>query len=123
LSAVDYLHKIKRQIAIGLRGHRSETHATPDTSNLVWKIANDAHDTEILLFKNDRDISRHEVPSVVDILREGEKKLRSSSLKTFNAKLSVLLHGQNAEHSLGIFDELDDIPHADFIREYVDNDD
>ncbi len=51
---------------------------------------------------------------VVDILAEGEKKLRSSSLKTFNTKLKAFAAGQMMDLRGEPFEEQDDIEAPDF---------
>jgi hypothetical protein len=113
-SALDYLQKVKKEVGIGLRGYRSETHTTPDTSDLVWKVANNVRDTELFLCKVDRPDLPTEVTKVVNILKEGEKKLKSSSLKTFNHRLQVL-QGKPAEvDGVAILEEQDELSPPDF---------
>jgi hypothetical protein len=105
-----------------LRGYRSGTHTTPDTSKLVWRVADDVRDTEILYLKHDREVRCGSVPAVADILKMGEKKLRSSSIKTFNMKLDVL-RGQNIEHGSTFLDEIDELSQPDFVVSVGDDED
>jgi hypothetical protein len=89
---VYYLQNVKKSIGVGLCGYRSGTHTTPDTSKLIWRVADDAQAMEILYLKHNREVRCGSISAVANILKEGEKKLRSSLIKTFNAKLDVL-HG------------------------------
>ncbi|KIM76759.1 hypothetical protein PILCRDRAFT_39225, partial [Piloderma croceum F 1598] len=77
-AAVDYLQKIKNQVGVALRCYGGTKHTTPDTSSLVWKVA---------------DKQRHDndaVKPIVDILAAGEWKIKSASLATFNKKVHTL---------------------------------
>jgi hypothetical protein len=54
LAAVDYLQKIKKEVGTALGGYKGKTHTTPNTSDLVWKVANDVREVDLLTFKLER---------------------------------------------------------------------
>lgn len=90
--------------------YQGSTHTTPDTSPLVWRIADTVRDEEIQVFKENR-AGNSSVKIVVDILATGEAKLKSSSLATFNRKICAMVNGRLYE------DEEDTIPQAQFSLE------
>jgi len=110
-AAIEYLQKIKKQVGLALRGYRGSSHTTPDTSSLVWKVANNVKEAELLLFKIHREHHPNsDAKSVLNLLDEGEKKLRSSSLKTFNKKI----HALNEGYDTSSFEEVDELSGPDF---------
>lgn len=116
-AAVDYLQKIKKQVGIGLGRYGGTTHTTPDTSDLVWKVANKVKELELQIFKLQRQGHDNDtVKPVVDILAAGEQKLKSASLATFNKKVHTLINGHSVE------EEVDEIPGVDY-GDPIDNDD
>lgn len=117
-AAVDYLQKIKKEVGEVLGGYKGKTHTSPDTSDLVWKVANDVRELELLVFKLDRQRYPNDCASpVTDVLMKGEQKLKLSSLKTFNTKIRVFMSGYCIE------DEVDDIPRADYAETVIGDDD
>jgi hypothetical protein len=54
-SGIIYLQKIKKQVALALRGYSSQSHTDPDTSDLVWRVANNVREHDLLLFKPARE--------------------------------------------------------------------
>ena len=87
------LKDIKRQTCTALGvAHQGSTHHTPNTSHLVWKVADKAHELNILTFDPQRAGSS---PTKLrpDLMTVGEAKLHSSSLATFNKKLQGLIAG------------------------------
>lgn len=70
--------------------YRGTTHTNPDTSHLVWRVADKVRDEELQIFKRNRRGNAKAV-AVHDILSLGEKKLKSSSLATFNRKVTALV--------------------------------
>ena len=105
-AAIDYLNKIKKKVTSTLSSsYQRSTHTTPDTSHLVWRIADQIQDEELQIFKEKRS-GDSKVRAAVNILATGEAKLKSSSLATFNKKISAMVKGRAYE------DELDGIPQA-----------
>ena len=53
------LEDIKRQTCMALGvGHEGTTHHTPNTSHLVWKVADKAHEMNLFVFQKDRHANR-----------------------------------------------------------------
>jgi hypothetical protein len=96
-AAVNHVQDVKKRIgtALGTAYHGS-THTAPDTSNQVWCVADKVKHIELQTFCRDRDDNEQAKPCI-DILSEGEAKLKSSSLKTFNRKIHQYLAGQSVE--------------------------
>ncbi|KAJ7460186.1 hypothetical protein FB451DRAFT_1270587, partial [Mycena latifolia] len=83
--------------------YNGSSHKTPDTSNLVWRIAHKAKELNL----NGHDPTRNTTSLVkpsVDILSTGEAVLKSSSLATFNKNRKDLLKG------IQVDEEADDLP-------------
>jgi hypothetical protein len=70
--------------------YRGTTHTKPDTTHLVWRVADKARDEELQVFKQNR-CGNTKAVAVHDILALGEKKLKSSSLSTFNRKMIAMV--------------------------------
>ena len=103
-AAIDYLNKIKKKMSSALSSsYQRSTHTTPDTSHLVWRVADKIRDEELQVFSEKR-LGNSKVKSVVDILATGEAKLKSSSLGTFNKKIFAMVKGHAYE------EEQDGIP-------------
>ena len=51
---------------------------------------------------------------MLDILKVGEKKLKLSSLQTFNSKIQVVIQGSNGDGSISILEEHDNLAQPDF---------
>lgn len=91
--AIDYLNKIKKKVSSTLStSYQGSTHTAPDTSHLVWRVADDARSNEIQVFKKNRT-GNSKVKAVVDIIATGEAKLKSSALASFNRKVSAMVTG------------------------------
>jgi hypothetical protein len=102
------LNKIKKKISYTLSStYQGSTHSPPDTSHLVWRVADKVRDEEIQVFKENR-AGNSKVKSVVDVLATGEAKLKSSSLATFNRKICAMVNGHLYE------DDEDTIPQPQF---------
>ena len=67
-----------------------------DTSALVWRIANKAKELELQHMIPNREGSSSVRP-VVDIFTYGYKKFQTSSLATFNKKLTDIRQGRARE--------------------------
>ena len=102
-AAIDYLNKIKKKVTSALSSYQRSTHTTPDTSHLVWRLADKIWDEELQVFREKR-LGNSKVKAIVDVLATGEAKLKSSSLATFNKKISAMVKGHAYE------DEQDGIP-------------
>ena len=87
--------------------YQGSTHKNPDTSELVWQIANKAQDLQLQEFMPnwEGNASSRAVP---DLYAFGRERLASSSLATFNKKICELIEGKD------IVDEDDDLPLPDF---------
>jgi hypothetical protein len=80
---------------------------TPDTSSLVWKIANDICALGLGKYQpnQNRNLKQKLVLNLIDI---GEKKLVSLSLAMFNKKLACMMAG-NLDDIAGMTEE-DELP-------------
>jgi hypothetical protein len=107
-AAIDYLNKIKKKVSSTLSSHQSSTHTTPDTNHLVYRVADKIWDEELQVFREKR-LGNSKVKAVVDILATGEAKLKSSSITTFNKKISAMVKGRAYE------DEQDGIPQTQLL--------
>ncbi|KAJ7866346.1 hypothetical protein B0H13DRAFT_1636746, partial [Mycena leptocephala] len=81
-AAIVHIHGVKKKVAAALNtSYQSTGHTTPDTSHLVWRVQG----------KKRPNNSRRK--AVVDILKTGEAKLKSSTLGTFNKKTMAMIAG------------------------------
>ncbi|KAJ8522779.1 hypothetical protein ONZ45_g630 [Pleurotus djamor] len=93
-AGISVLQHLKKEVNLALSvAYHGSSHSTPDTSQLVWKIANKAR--ELNLQKSLLSRSRgNAAKCVTDILAAGEEKLRSSKLATFNRKIMAMVQCQ-----------------------------
>jgi hypothetical protein len=106
--AVIQLQNVKKQVTKALgASYEGKTHTTPDTSMLVWKIANEVRELDLSKYQPNRKGNDKQklVPNLIDV---GERKLLSSSLGTFNKKLACMKAG-NLDEAAGITED-DEIP-------------
>ncbi|KAF8803591.1 hypothetical protein BYT27DRAFT_7109579, partial [Phlegmacium glaucopus] len=115
-AAIDYLQKAKKIVAQEMStAYQNTTHTTPDTSHLVWRTANKARDCGLQVFTQNRE-GNHRGKLVTDILAEGEAKLKSSSLATFNKKVKAMVNGrrfdidEDPEEGIELEDDVDELP-------------
>ncbi|KAJ7016532.1 hypothetical protein C8F04DRAFT_1342897 [Mycena alexandri] len=102
-AAIDVIDSVKKSIAMSLDASYSGTgHTTPDTSNLVRRIANKARELKLNSFDSTR-ASNSTVKASVDILSAGEAVLKSASLATFNKNRRALLRGIPVEEEEGVY--------------------
>jgi hypothetical protein len=96
-AVINHVQDVKKRVgtALGTVYHGS-THSSPDTSHQVWRVAEKVKQVGLQTFHLGREENQHAKPCV-DILAEGEAKLQSSSLKTFNKKIHQYLAGQSVE--------------------------
>ncbi|KAG1723328.1 hypothetical protein EDB19DRAFT_2043812 [Suillus lakei] len=96
-ATVALLQNIKKQVGRALgTAYSGTTHTTPDTSSSTWKVANKINELSLQVFTPDRE-ENDSVKPMVNILWEGERKLKSSTLTTFNKKVRVMLAGGGFE--------------------------
>ena len=83
------------------------THKNPNTSKLVWRIANKAQDLQLqeFMLNWEGNASCHAIP---DLRAFGRERLASSSLVMFNKKIQELIVGKD------IVDEHNDLPLPNF---------
>ncbi|KAF8225632.1 hypothetical protein L208DRAFT_1268472, partial [Tricholoma matsutake] len=108
-TSIDILDEVQRNVAMSLEASYSgTTHTTPNTSVIVWKVADKARELKINTFISDRE-GNNSVKSTVDTLATGERLIKSSTLATFNKKWRNLASGIVLED----LDDVDDIPALD----------
>lgn len=106
-ASIDILDHIHEKVSTSLTdSYRGTTHTDPDTSDLVWRVANKAKELNLSKFQKGREGNDLMKPTV-DILAAGERLLKSSTLATFNKKVRSLVSG------IVIDEEIDDIPPMD----------
>ncbi|KAG0698558.1 hypothetical protein DFH29DRAFT_1081734 [Suillus ampliporus] len=107
-ATVDLLQNVKKQVgsALGIAYH-GLNHSSPDTSASVWKVAKKINELRLHQFTSDRT-EDDAVKPVVDTLMTGEKKMKTSTLATFNRKVRKMLAGEGFEQ------EEDEIPSLSF---------
>lgn len=98
-------------------GYQGSTHKTPDTSALVWRVANRARELKLQQVINNRDIQSK---PVLDLRRVGYNKFDTASLAIFNKKILEYKIGRE-------FDadelEVDELPRPDFTEIELRDDD
>ncbi|EIW79497.1 hypothetical protein CONPUDRAFT_58071, partial [Coniophora puteana RWD-64-598 SS2] len=84
----------KRKIssAFGL-SYQSQTHTTPSTRALVFKVADKVKEHDLLTADSLRK-NTHGVKPTVDLLNDGRARLRSQSIPAFNKRLELLQQGK-----------------------------
>jgi hypothetical protein len=94
-AAVNLIEIVKERVSHELGGrYQSRSHTTPDTSDLVWRV----YHRVVAIWDDNYKTPEGKPPKArTDLLAEGEKKLRKSSMATFNKKLATLAAGQEPE--------------------------
>ena len=106
--AVIQLQNVKKQVSNALgASYQGKTHTTPDTSRLVWKVANEVRELVLGKYLPNRK-GNDKQKLVTNLIDVGEKRLLSSTLETFNKKLACMKAG-NVEELAGMI-EVDEIP-------------
>ena len=107
----DLLKDVKQNVLSSLgTSYTGKTHKTPDTTDLVWRIAHKARDIRLNTNSAGR-MKNEEAKGVVDVFSKGEQLLRGASLVTFNRKVKNCLAGTLDSE---VDDEdVDDIPVLD----------
>jgi hypothetical protein len=80
------LQNAKKQVTVALG------HTTPDASDSLWKVANKVKELGLYKFESGRE-GNETAKKTVNILSLGEKRLKSSTLVTFNKKVRRLHDG------------------------------
>ncbi|KAH8990029.1 hypothetical protein EDB86DRAFT_3245022 [Lactarius hatsudake] len=96
-AGINYLQLVKKRVTNLLRsGYCGSTHTDVDTSALVWWIANKANELGLQSVITDcgADLDAH---PVVDIFTTGFRKFQTSSLATFNKKLTDTRQGSQSQ--------------------------
>lgn len=94
-AAIDYLNKIKKKVCLTLKtSYQSSTHTPPNTTNLVWRVADKVRDEELQKFKANRS-GNAKVESTLDIMATGEAKLKSLTLAAFNRKVCAMVNSHS----------------------------
>lgn len=91
-ASVDYLMKIKKAIGEALGRYQGSSHTNPNTSSLVWRVADKVRDVKLDSELPNRK-GNEAAKSVTNAMVAGEKKLKSSTLKTFNQNVRKLIEG------------------------------
>lgn len=85
--------------------YRSTGHTTPDTSHLVWRVADKVCNKCLQVFQAKRQ-GNATSKKVIDTLALGEAKLKSSSLATFNKRFCEMRDGRTFADKIDILPEL-----------------
>ncbi|KAJ7915105.1 hypothetical protein B0H13DRAFT_1610806, partial [Mycena leptocephala] len=103
-AAIIHLQRVKKKVAAALGTKYQNTgHTTPDTSELVWRVANKVASEDLQQFEDGR-ANNDKCKLTVNIMLTGEEKLKSSTLATFNKKILAMIDGHEFE------DEEDECP-------------
>lgn len=103
-ASVDLLQNVRKQVLRALKTtYHGITHIDPDTSAAINKIASKVGELELHTIKSDR-AENELIKPIIDTLAVGEKKLKSSTLATFNRKAKGMMAGN------GFDAEVDEIP-------------
>jgi hypothetical protein len=90
---VEFLQNIKKQVTAALGcPYKGTSHTTPDTSDCVWKVANKVNELGLYKFEIGRE-GNEMAKKTVNIISLSEKRLKSSTLATFNKKVRRLHDG------------------------------
>ncbi|KAJ7435584.1 hypothetical protein B0H11DRAFT_1755875, partial [Mycena galericulata] len=107
-AAIVHLQRVKKKVAEALdAAYRNTGHTTPDTSEMMWRVANKVKSEGLQVFEAGRVHNDRRKPTA-DILSTGETRLKSSSLGTFNKKILAMIAGHGFE------DEEDECPAVAF---------
>ncbi|RXW14107.1 hypothetical protein EST38_g11748 [Candolleomyces aberdarensis] len=125
-AAITYLKEIKRKTAKSLNlPHQNKGHSDVKTAHLVQRVAAKVEEERLLEFKINR-LGNSRTTSVPDLMHEGAKKLKSSSLATFNKKFQDFVAGQatnnlEADSSTSTELEFDTLPAMALSTDSVDD--
>ena len=87
-AAISHLQAIKKQVSHSMKaGYQRLNHTAADSSVLVWRIADKAQELDLHTKLTDRLENMNAKP-LINLVVAGYKKYESSSLTTFNKKIS-----------------------------------
>ncbi len=89
--------------------YQKKNHSKADTASLVWRIAENAWETQIHNFVPNHQVQVSSKP-IIDLHQDGYKNLGKTMIPTFNKKTWALCNGQVAD----VMDEEDELPPPDF---------
>ncbi|KAJ7933196.1 hypothetical protein B0H13DRAFT_1592591, partial [Mycena leptocephala] len=96
-AAIIHLQRVKKKVAAALgTRYQNTSHTTPDTSEFVWRVANQVASEGLQQFEDGR-ANNDKCKLVVNIMMTGEAKLKSSTLATFNKKIAAMIEGHGFE--------------------------
>ncbi|KAJ7199758.1 hypothetical protein GGX14DRAFT_572475 [Mycena pura] len=96
-ASIVYLQRVKKKVAAALEtAYRSTGHTTPDTSALVWRVADKVTSEGLQQFEDGR-VNNASCKLTVDAMLTGEAKLKSSTLATFNKNMLLMIKGHSFE--------------------------
>ncbi|KAJ7210897.1 hypothetical protein GGX14DRAFT_534724 [Mycena pura] len=96
-ASIVYLQRVKKKVAAALEtAYRSTSHTTPNTSALVWRVANKVTSEGLQQFEDGR-VNNASCKLTVDAMLTGEAKLKSSTLATFNKNMLLMIKGHAFE--------------------------
>ncbi|KAJ3546399.1 hypothetical protein NMY22_g2074 [Coprinellus aureogranulatus] len=106
-ACVNEMKEIKEKFAQTMDlPYQSKTHRDVDTSELVWRVANKAREENLQVFTPKRE-GNQDAKAVKDVLGEGMKVLKSSTLTTFNKKWKSFVDGHSFKPDEEDLPELD----------------
>ena len=88
-------------------GYQGSTHKNVDTSKLVWRIADKAHDLQLLKIVTNCE-GQSSAKAVPDLRALGREKFATALLATFNKKICDMASGRY------VAAETDELPPPDF---------
>lgn len=86
-------------------GYQGSTHTKFDPSVLVWRVANKAEELHLQQYKRNRAENVRAKP-IKDLQLEGYEKFSSSSLATFNKKITATREGADIPDDAHEVDEI-----------------
>jgi len=92
-------------------GYQGSMHTTPGADMLIWHIADKARDLSLQTKLTCREGAQH-AKLTPDLHATGKQKFSSSSLATFNKKISNVIEGKVAM----VEAETDDLPVLAFVE-------
>ncbi|KAF6761993.1 hypothetical protein DFP72DRAFT_593287 [Ephemerocybe angulata] len=94
---INEVKEIKQKIVAMLKlPYQNKTHSDVDTSALVWRVADKLKEEGLQKYMPNRE-GNDTAKAVGDLIEDGAKKMRSSTIKTFNKKFASLIQGQHFE--------------------------
>ncbi|KAJ7885258.1 hypothetical protein B0H14DRAFT_3737193 [Mycena olivaceomarginata] len=96
-ASIVHLQRVKKKVAAALEtAYRNTGHTTPNTSALVWRVADKVASEGLRPFEDER-VNNASCKLTVDAMLTGEAKLKSSTLATFNKNILSMIKGHAFE--------------------------